>query len=351
MNKIGFGIIGCGGIALDAHIPSIDAIKEAELVAISRRSEDKAKEIADRCNVGCYYTDNQKVIDHPDVDAVIVTTPPNSHAEWTIKAARAGKHVLCEKPMAISIKECDEMISACKKANVVLMIAEMKRFNPGFRMAKKLIDDGVIGELFMARYHNSYHEPHTRKSWWVIPEISGGGEMMNELTHQVNVLRWMMGDVTQVSCMSNNPQGPPPEDNSAVTLRFKNDALAVVTISWMTKEYNLRFPAPMEHAWDERIDIFGKDGAIIIQTPFTYWRVPLELCVYTERDIQGFNRGWNLVRCPATAHYIEQVSHFIRCTRKEEKCEVSGEEGRADLAVVRAAMESAESGRVVSPSV
>ena len=347
MNKIGFGIIGCGGIALDAHIPSIETIDDAQLVAISRRTEEKAKEIAQAHNVDSYYTDNQKVIDNPKVDAVIVTTPPNLHKEWTIKAAQKGKHVLCEKPMAIDLKECDQMISACRNAGVTLMIAEMKRFNPGFRIAKDIMDSGIIGDIFMARYHNSYYEPHTRKSWWVIPEISGGGEMMNELTHQVNVLRWMMGEVIQVTCMSNNPQGPPPEDNAAVILRFKNDALATVTVSWMTKEYNPRFPAPMEHAWDERIDIFGTDGSVMIQTPFTYWKVPIELYVYTDREIKGYNKGWNLVRCPATDHYVGQVQHFMDCIREKKASEVSGEEDKADLAVVRAAKESAESGKAV----
>ena len=348
MKKIGFGIIGCGGIALDAHIPSIKAIDEAKLVAISRRSENKIKEIAEQCDIDSYYTDNQKVIDHPGVDVVIIATPPNTHREWTIKAAKAGKHVLCEKPMAITTAECDEMISVCKKANVVLMIAENKRFNPGFRTAKKIIDDGLIGKIFMARYHNSYYEPHTRNSWWVIPEISGGGEMMNELTHQVNVFRWMIGEIAQVGCMANNPQGPPPEDNAAVTLRFKNDAVAVITISWMNKEYNLRFPAPIKHAWDERIDIFGSDGAIMIQTPFTYWKVPLELCLYTEKNLPEFNKGWNIIRCETTEHYIDQIRHFIKSIKGEVQCEVSGYDGKADLTAVLAAMESATTGKVVN---
>lgn len=96
MLKVGFGIIGCGGIAFNAHIPSIEAIEEAEVVAVSRRSKDKAREAAQRCGLDSWYTDNQKVIDHPDVNAVIICTPPNAHAEWTIKAAAAGKHALCE---------------------------------------------------------------------------------------------------------------------------------------------------------------------------------------------------------------------------------------------------------------
>jgi len=347
VGEIGFGIIGCGGIAFNAHIPSIEAIPDARVVAVSSRSEASARRAAERCGLDTWYTDNQKVIGHPGVDAVIIATPPNLHAEWTVKAAEGGKHVLCEKPMARTVQECDEMIAACRKAGVQLMIAEMKRFNPGFRMAKQLLDDGVIGDVFMVRYHNSYYEPHTRQAWWVVPEISGGGEMMNELTHQVNTLRWMIGPVIQVSCMSNHPQGPPPEDNAVVTLHFENDAIGVITISWMIKEYNFTFPAPLEHAWDERIEIFGTDGAIRIETPFTYWKVPLQLSVYTERDLPNFNRGWNVVRCPATEHYIEQIRHFMRCIRGEEACEVSGEEGRADLAVVLAAMESADTGRAV----
>ena len=143
------------------------------------------------------------------------------------------------------------------------MVAEMKRFNPGFRKAKELLDEGVIGDVFLARYHNSYFEPHTREGWWTDAAISGGGEMMNELTHQVNVLRWLLGPVTEVGCMSNHPQGPMPEDNAVVSLRFQSNAVSVVTISWMTKSYNVAFPAPLEHAWDERIELFGTEARFV----------------------------------------------------------------------------------------
>ena len=169
--------------------------------------------------------------------------------------------------MACTLDECDAMIAACKAAGVQLMVAEMKRFNPGFRKAKELLDEGVIGDVFLARYHNSYFEPHTREGWWTDTAISGGGEMMNELTHQVNVLRWLLGPVTEVGCMSNHPQGPMPEDNAVVSLRFESNAVSVVTISWMTKSYNVAFPAPLEHAWDERIDLFGTDGLATYPDP------------------------------------------------------------------------------------
>jgi len=347
-DKVRFGIIGCGGIAWNAHIPAIRAVDDAEVVAVSNRSPEKAQAAARLLGLDAWYTENQRVIDRPDVDAVIIAAPPNAHAEWTVKAATAGKHVLCEKPMARTLEECDAMISACRNAGVQLMIAEMKRFNPGFRLAKRILHDGVIGTAFMARYHNSYYEPHTRRSWWVVPEISGGGEMMNELTHQVNVLRWWLGRITEVQAMTNHPQGPPPEDNAVVNIRFEGQAIGVVTISWMTRSYNPTFPAPLEHAWDERIEIFGTEGTIQIHTPFTYWKVPIQLNVYTEREISGFNKGgWSIVRCPPTDHYVDQVRHFMRCVRGQEACEVSGEEGRADLAVVLAAMESASSGRQV----
>ena len=346
--KIGFGIIGCGGIAFDAHLPSLKEIPSAEVVAVSNRSEGKAIKAAEYCGISTWYTDNQKVIDEEGVDAVVICIPPNGHAEWTIKAAEAGKHVLCEKPMARSVQECDKMIEAAHRNKVKLMVAEMKRFNPGFRKVKELIDEGVIGDVFMVRYHNSYHEPHVRKAWWVQPEISGGGEMMNELTHQVNTLRWMIGEVKRVSALTNHPWGPPPEDNAVVSLEFEGGAIGVVTVSWMTKEYNFAFPAPLDHAWDEKIEIFGAEGSILIETPFTYWRIPLKLSLYTEKELPGYNKGWNFPRVPATNHYVAQIQHFIDCIRNDTESEVSGEEGRADLAVVRAAMESAETGRVVT---
>lgn len=346
--EIGFGVIGAGGIARNAHLPSLKRIPEARIIAVCRRTEEKVRSVAEQFGARDWYTDYNELLEQDNVEVVIISTPPKFHAEIGIAAAEAGKHILCEKPLARTLDEADRMIQAARAGGVKLGVAEMKRFNPGFRKAKSILEEGVIGRPFMTRYHNSYYEPHVRKSWWVDPEMSGGGEMMNELTHQVNTLRWMLGEVTEVSAMSNHPWGPPPEDNAIVTLRFEDSTIAVVTISWMNKEYNLTFPAPLDHAWDERIDIFGTEGAIRIHTPFTYWRVPIELGVYTEKDVAGFNRGWNLVRCPETEHYVEQLRHFIRCIRGQEACEVSGEEGRADLAVVRAAMESADTGHKVS---
>jgi len=142
MQKIGFGIIGCGGIAFDAHLPSLKEIPEAKVVAVSNRSEEKAIKAAEYCEISAWYTDNQEVIDEEGVDVVVICIPPNGHAEWTIKAAEAGKHVLCEKPMAKTVEECDKMIETAYRNKVKLMIAEMKRFNPGFRKAKELIDKG-----------------------------------------------------------------------------------------------------------------------------------------------------------------------------------------------------------------
>lgn len=346
--KIGFGIVGCGGIARIAHLASFKEIPEAKVVAISRRTEHEGRRIAHEFGVENWYTDNNRVIEHKDVEAVIVATPPRYHKEITIACAKAGKHVLCEKPMAMNLEEADQMIDAAHKANVKLAIAEMKRFNPGFRRTKEILDAGIIGEPFMIRYHNSYYEPHVRKSWWVDPEISGGGEMMNELTHQVNTLRWLIGEVRRVDCMVNNPWGPPPEDNAVVSLKFQNGVIGVVTVSWMAKQYNLTFPAPMDHAWDERIDIFGTEGSIRIDTPFPLYMTPLQLFVHTEKKNPGYNKGWNLVKVPATNHYVAQITHFMDCIRQDKTPEVSGEEGRRDLEVVRAAYDSAKEGRRIT---
>lgn len=345
--RLGFGIIGCGGIAHDAHLPSLREIPEAETVAVSSRSEASARGAAERFGVTNWYTANDELITRDDIDVVIICTPPKFHKDLTVTAAQAGKHVLCEKPMARTLAECDEMIEATDEAGVKLMIAEMKRFNPGFRKAKEILAAGVVGDPFLVRYHNSYHEPHVREGWWVEPDISGGGELMNELTHQANTLRWMISEVAQVSCLTNNPWGPPPEDNAVVSLKFATDAIGVVTISWMTKEYNMAFPAPLDHAWDEQIEVFGTEGKILIQTPFPYWRIPLKLSVYTEKDIPDYIKGWNFPRVAATNQYVDQIRHFISCIWEDKVPEVSGQDGRADLEIVIAAQHSASSGKTV----
>jgi myo-inositol 2-dehydrogenase/D-chiro-inositol 1-dehydrogenase len=348
MNEVGIGIIGCGTIALNAHIPAIDDIPEARVVAVSSRSPASALRAAERCGLEDWYTDSQKVLDDPAVEAVVLCSPPDTHMDLTIRAAAAGKHVLCEKPMARTLEECDGMIGACREANVQLMVAEMKRFNSGFRTAKRLLDDQIIGDIFMARYHTSYYAPFCRQGWWVVPEVSGGGQMMNELPHDVTVVRWLVGPVTQVGCMSNHPLGPPPEDNAVVMLRFENQAIGTLTTSWMAKHYNLNNPAPLDLAFDERLEIMGTEGALQIDSPFSYRNLPIQLRVYTEREAPNFHRGWNFVRCPVGDQYLNQMRNFIRCVRGREACEYPGEEGRAEMAVILAAMQSAETGQVVT---
>jgi predicted dehydrogenase len=249
--------------------------------------------------------------------------------------------------MAMNVDEAREMVDGAHKAGVKLVVGEPKRYNPAFRKMKQIMDDGVIGKPFMARYQNSYCELHTRKSWWVVPEISGGGEMMNELTHQANTLRWFFGEITDVACMSNHPLGPPPEDNACVTWRFENDVIATVTVSWMTRHYNLTFPAPLDHAWDERIEVFGDLGSVIVETPIGYWDVPAQLRVYTENNIPGYINGWNYIKVKSGDIYVAQLRHFADCVLGDKPSEVSGEEGLADLAAVRAAYESEATGRIV----
>lgn len=347
MKQLGLGIIGTGGIAQNGHMPALKQVGEARLVAVSNPRIAKAQAAGAKFGAQFVYADHADVINHPEVEAVIICSPPKFHMEQTVAAAKAGKHVLCEKPMARDLDEAREMIKQAHQHQVKLMIAEPKRYNPAFREMKAIIDRGAIGKPFMARYHNSYYEPATRSSWWVIPDISGGGEMMNELTHQANTLRWFLGEVADVSCISNHPLGPPPEDNACINLRFVNGVIATVTVSWMTRHYNLTFPAPLDHAWDERIEVFGEDGSVILETPFGYWDVPSQLRVYTEKELPGLNSGWSYVKVASVNNFVAQLQHFIDCVLHDQTSEVTGEDGLADLAVVRAAYDSEKTATTV----
>ncbi len=348
MDPVRLAIIGGGNIAFNAHVPAIEAVPEVRVVAAAATPVEHAQRVADHFGLSRYATDPQAVFDDPEVEAVLITTPPVTHADFTRRAAAAGKHVLCEKPMARSLAECDAMIDACHDAGVILQIGEMKRFNAGYRIAGDVLERGVIGEIFMARYHTSYYAPFTRQLWYATPEISGGGQMMNQMPHEVSVLRWFLGKVVAVSAMSNHPLGPEPEDNAAVTLRFEGDAVAVVTVSWMAKQYNLSLPCPPEFPFDERFEVLGTEGALTIDSPYSYWNVPIRLSVYTDRDLSGFTRGWNIIPCPAGDQYIAQMRSFARAVRDLEPCGYPGAEGRADIAVIRAAMAAADTGQTVT---
>ena len=191
-----WGIIGVGDVTERKSGPGFQQAERSELVAVMRRSGDLAADYARRHDVPRWYDDADELINDPEVDAVYIATPPDSHKEYAIRVARAGKAVYVEKPMARTAQECEEMISACDEAGVALFVAYYRRAMPRFVTVKELLDSGRIGQLRSVSIRNEQPAPVGEADdggWRLDPEISGGGYFVDLGSHILDLLDWLLG--------------------------------------------------------------------------------------------------------------------------------------------------------------
>ena len=230
-----WGLIGAGDIARKRVAPAIRDLANCEFVSVSRSRADLAEEFAREFGARKWFRDWHELIKDSQIDAVYIATPVYLHAEQTIAAAEAGKHVLCEKPMAVTAAECDQMISACRANNVKLGIAYYRRFYPAVIRAKQIIASGEIGKVGVAQMNAfEYFDPppdHPRR-WLLDPGKSGGGPMMDFGCHRIEVLLNLFGAVTHVEGIASNAAfNRDVEDTAAALLHFENGCCATITVS------------------------------------------------------------------------------------------------------------------------
>jgi predicted dehydrogenase len=227
VKKIRWGIIGCGDVTEKKSGPAFQKAEGSELTAVMRRDGEKAADYAARHGVPRWYDDAEALIADEAVDAVYVATPPDSHAAYAEKAARAGKPVYVEKPMALNAEEARGMIAACEEAGVPLFVAFYRRALPRFLKIRELLEAGRIGEL---RAVNTvlYRPPNARDSsenshWHVQPEVSGGGYFMDLAPHTIDFLDFILGPVAEAEGRAvNQADLYPAEDNVAALFLYES---------------------------------------------------------------------------------------------------------------------------------
>ncbi len=211
MKKIRWGIIGCGDVTEVKSGPGFQKAIGSELTAVMRRNGALAEDYARRHHVPKWYDDAAALIADADVDAVYIATPPSSHREYALAAARAGKPVYIEKPMAVSYAECLEIITACEDAKVPLFTAFYRRALPRFLNVKSLIDDGRIGTVCGVNIR--FYQPPSEKDlqgayqWRVDPAIAGGGYFVDLGAHMIDLLQYILGPIVEAAGSSSNRGG------------------------------------------------------------------------------------------------------------------------------------------------
>lgn len=321
-----WGIIGAGGVARRRTMPAINKARDAELAALMVRDQARAEKLAVEFGARRAYSDWRELLGDPDVDAVHVATPVHLHAEQVIAAAEAGKHVLCDKPMALSTVEARRMIEACQASRVHLQVCFLMRFSSVNQRLKREIADGRFGTVLEARATIFKHLPLADDSWRVIPEQGGGGPLMDLGAHTTDLLTYLLGPMGSAFALASNRVTLwRVEDTVTVLMRAKSGAHVVVGHSFRAK------------GGDQTLEIHGTERSALVSLP------PPGAGTPTLRTTDGTEAQTEAV--PNENFYQLQVEHFADCVAGRATPVATGEDGLHNLAVIEAAYRSARTGR------
>lgn len=342
-SRIGVALVGCGIIGA-VHARALSQIEGADLVAVVDPVGEKASRLA--AEFGCEAADLDSALGRSDVDVVSICTPSGLHGPLGAQAAAARKHVLVEKPIEITLESADALIAACRGAGVSLGVISQHRFDPGVLALRHLLETGQLGRLLHAdvivKWYRSqaYYDSATWRGTW---NLDGGGCLMNQGVHYVDLLQWMMGSVDRVFARCTSAAHEiEVEDIAMALLTFHNGAVGSLVVS--TAAYP-GFP--------ERLEISGTNGTVVVVAG------QLKLCELKDdggddapygRPAEDLGVARSAADDPAEvaeAAHAAQIEDFVRSVADGRPPTVTGDEARKSLEIILAIYESARSGTEV----
>jgi len=342
--KLRIAVIGCGW-AGERHVRALKELSfRGKIIALVDTDKTFLQEKAKKWGVSKCYTDYRDVLSREDVDAVSICLPHNLHAKVSIESARAGKHILCEKPIAVTLEEADAMINAAKENNVKFMIAESARFSASTRMIKKYLDAGYIGhpillrKIFMPRHGNKrgYVYPG-RRAWLSDKAVAGGGQWLVNGIHEISVARFLEGEI--VSIYATEHRSPDYELNIEGTVcalaKFQGGQSGQFIVTPQVSSYGV-FGGTFLHGDAGSLAMRRSDKNVLevysekLDTPDHRLSLPVEIGPHGELEA-----------------FILEMKHFLDYVQKEAKCICDGVSERNSLAAVLSGFESINTGRRV----
>lgn len=339
-----FGLIGSGAIAA-AHMDSLQKIEETQLVAVWSRRYENAKRVA--AEQGCEAEESwEALVQRDDIDAVTICTPSGFHLEPALAAIEAGKHVIIEKPLEITVERCNQIIEAADRKGVKLGGIFQSRFTPANQELYKAVQEGRFGRLVMGdayvkwyRSQEYYDSGEWRGTW----ELDGGGALMNQAIHTVDVLIWLMGDVESVyayaDCLAH--ERIEVEDTVAAVLRFKNGAMGVIEAT-----------TSIQPGYPKRVEVHGdRGGAVLVDDAVVEWHeIDTPERAEAIRSELGPKEASGTFADPMAMSFDKhrmQLQDFARAIMEDRAPLIDGREGAKAVAVVRAIYESAQQKKAV----
>lgn len=345
MSKHGFGIIGCGMIA-EFHAAAIAELENAKLVAVSSRNEKNARKIADKYNVP-WYQDYHELIKCNDIDIVSICTPSGAHMEPAVAAAEAGKHVVVEKPIEITLERVDKIIETCKRNNVRLCAIFPSRFSESVQLLKKTIDEGRFGTLTLVDCYNKWwrsQQYYDSGGWRGTWELDGGGACMNQAIHAIDLLQWFMGPVETIIAQTDTlcHERIEVEDTAVAVLRFRNKTLGVIEAT--TSVYP---------GLKRRLEIHGDKGSVVMEDDsFLMWEFaekrPADEDIrrkFTPMSVTG--HGAADPRAITHENHRRQLQNLVDTLDGKTELLVDGQEGRKAVEIILGIYQSAKTGKPV----
>ncbi len=341
LQTVGVGLVGSGFIT-SIHAEAFKHVPQAKVRAVVSPTPGHARDFATKHGIPRHFEDLDAMLASEDIDLVVVGAPNFAHCEITVKAAKAGKHVVVEKPLCLNLAEADLMIAACDQAGIKLMYAEELCFTPKYVRLKQLLDDGALGRPVLFKQSEKHDGPHAAHFWDV--DLSGGGVTMDMGCHAIQFFRWLNRNnpVKSVYAQMNTSVHAGKthgEDNAILILEFENGVVALAEESW-TKLGGM----------DDRAEIHGSEGvayADVLQGN--------SIQTYSEKGVgyavekAGNTVGWSYVMYEEIWNYgfPQEFRHFVDCILHDRQPLVTGADGKAVLEILFAAYESAGSARKI----
>lgn len=328
MKTIGWGVLGCGDITDKRGAPAINADPHSRLISFQSRSAAQAEGFAASHHSERWTTHRSELLADPEVDAVHVATEHHRHCEDVLAAAEAGKHVLCEKPLATSVEDGRRMIEVCRANGVALQVAYYRRYYPKMLRIKELLDEGVIGQPVSAHIHLSNRlapESITPANWRIDASRSGGGNLVDTGSHRLDLLCWLLGEPARVAALTARAEMPIQAPDMETLLIEMANAVHVTAV------HGFRHPS------EDRFEIWGTEG-VLDATPVDGPELRLR---------SGPRTGdWKLPRHD-NVHY-PLFADFSLALVEGRRPRYTGEDGLQATRIIEAAYLSADEGRFVA---
>ena len=339
--KIGFGLVGTG-MAGDFHAKELGFVKGGELVAVCCRNEENARQFAETHGAPHWHSDYRRLIENKDVDVVNVLVPTGLHAEVTVAASQAGKHVLVEKPLETNLAKADEMIRVCRANKTKLGVIFQMRFGIVAAKLKETIDSGRLGRIFLGdAIDKSSRTPgyYNSAAWRGTRELEGGGCLMTQTIHIIDLLQYLMGPVRSVvGKVATQVHHIEVEDTATALVNFESGAMGVIESTTSVRP-----------ALKSRLEIHGENGSVVANAQydkFLLWGVEGDgdgVAVEKNLELGDIDDPWAY---PQTRHRI-QLQDMVDAIREDRDPILTGEDARASLAIIMAIYDSSREGKEI----